>query len=265
MATLAKIGIHLDFDDNQAKTERIALGSACQLTNEFLDTKGIREGFNTEDFISRFPGMTYAHILDHVCKEHGLNISPEEKAALVRMEEDRAINALAEGLQACDGALQAITDIQSADLNAVVTIVSSSASRRLRACMLSTGHDKLIPEELVFSAKDSLPSPRSKPLPDIYLHALERTGTIAERSLAQEDSVSGVKSAVSAGITTIGYVGALPEDKRAERVQALFNAGARWVIDDHSVLPLIVSRFVAGSEEALDAVFGRALWGLSQR
>ena len=265
MATLEKIGIHLDFDDNQAKTERIALGSACQLTNEFLGSKGIREGFKAEDFISRFPGMTYAHILDHVCKQHGLSISPEEKEMLVRMEEDRAISALAEGLQACDGALQAIVDIQSSHCNAVVTIVSSSASRRLNACMLRTGHDKLIPEELVFSAKDSLPSPRSKPLPDIYLHALERTGTTADRSLAQEDSVSGVTAAVRAGITTVGYVGALPEEKRRERVEALFNAGARWVIDDHSVFPLIVSRFLAGSGEALDAVFGRALWGLPQR
>jgi HAD superfamily hydrolase (TIGR01509 family) len=45
--------------------------------------------------------------------------------------------------------------------------------------------------------------PRSKPHPDIYLHALSSMGVEAKNTLAIEDSVQGLKAAMAAGIKCV--------------------------------------------------------------
>ena len=66
---------------------------------------------------------------------------------------------------------------------------------------------------------------RGKPDPLPYLTGLERLGGDARRAIAFEDSLSGIRSASSAGIHTFGLRGALPDE-------ALREAGANGVIDD---------------------------------
>jgi len=66
---------------------------------------------------------------------------------------------------------------------------------------------------------------RGKPDPLPYLTGLERLNGDARRAIAFEDSLSGVRSASSAGIYTFGLHGALSDD-------ALRDAGAKDVIED---------------------------------
>ncbi|MEV8312077.1 hypothetical protein AB0P36_33420 [Streptomyces flavidovirens] len=47
--------------------------------------------------------------------------------------------------------------------------------------------------------------------------------------MALEDSVTGVASAVSAGITTAGMVQFVPPGEREDRTAQLRQAGAAWV------------------------------------
>ncbi len=53
---------------------------------------------------------------------------------------------------------------------------------------------------------------RGKPDPMPYQVAMRELGADAARSLAFEDSLSGVRAAVAAGVETIGLMTALPED-----------------------------------------------------
>jgi beta-phosphoglucomutase-like phosphatase (HAD superfamily) len=53
-----------------------------------------------------------------------------------------------------------------------------------------------------FRAGDELANRKPHPLP--YVEGLRAVGVVSERSLAFEDSRSGVESAVAAGITTTG-------------------------------------------------------------
>ncbi|AXE36396.1 HAD family hydrolase [Chromobacterium phragmitis] len=76
--------------------------------------------------------------------------------------------------------------------------------------------------------------PRGKPDPLPYLTGLQRLGGRAERALAFEDSLSGVRAASSAGIHTYGVGSALP-------AAALREAGADEVIADFTV-PALWSR-----------------------
>ncbi|RDV00749.1 HAD family hydrolase [Trinickia dinghuensis] len=73
--------------------------------------------------------------------------------------------------------------------------------------------------------------PRGKPDPLPYLTGLERLGASAERALAFEDSLSGIRAASAAGIYTFGMRTALP-------TQTLLDAGANDVIDDFTAASL---------------------------
>jgi len=92
---------------------------------------------------------------------------------------------------------------------------------------------------------------RGKPDPLPYLTGLERLGGDAARAIAFEDSLSGIRSASSAGIHTIGLRGALADE-------AMREAGADEVIDDFTspVLWRMLARVESGEalrQERFDA------------
>ena len=62
-------------------------------------------------------------------------------------------------------------------------------------------------EGRIFSAEDV---ERSKPYPDLFLHAAERMGARPERCVVIEDSVPGVRAAVAAGMSVFGYARVSP-------------------------------------------------------
>jgi HAD superfamily hydrolase (TIGR01509 family) len=64
-----------------------------------------------------------------------------------------------------------------------------------------------------------------KPDPAPYRAALERTGVLAERALAFEDSVSGIVSSVAAGIPTVGITS-------SQNPKRLIGAGAFTTAED---------------------------------
>ena len=80
--------------------------------------------------------------------------------------------------------------------------------------------------------------PRAKPDPLPYLTGLERTGAEAGRSVAFEDSLSGVRAAVAAGLAVVGIATTLSPD-------ALVGVGAAIAASDFTdsrIPPLIAAR-----------------------
>ncbi|GER48133.1 haloacid dehalogenase-like hydrolase superfamily protein [Striga asiatica] len=68
---------------------------------------------------------------------------------------------------------------------------------------------------------------RAKPFPDPYLEALKKLGASSKHAFVFEDSVSGIKAGVAAGMPVVGIATRNPE-------QALFDAGASLVIKDYN-------------------------------
>jgi HAD superfamily hydrolase (TIGR01509 family) len=66
-----------------------------------------------------------------------------------------------------------------------------------------------------------------KPAPEPYLLAVSRLGLMRDNCVAFEDSPSGVKSAVAAGLVVVGLLTGHSE-------QELRDAGARLIVDDFS-------------------------------
>jgi len=108
--------------------------------------------------------------------------------------------------------------------------VSSSATARLDACFRATGLAGLFPEDVRFSAEDSLAVPASKPDPAIYRLAGSALGIHGSRALAIEDAPAGVRSAVGAGFPVVGNLIFVPPGEREARAAELGEAGAGGVV-----------------------------------
>jgi HAD superfamily hydrolase (TIGR01509 family) len=71
-----------------------------------------------------------------------------------------------------------------------------------------------------------------KPDPTPYRYALEQLGLSAEQAIAFEDSPSGIRSAVGAGIYTVGIAS-------TQTPEVLYGAGARLVVPDFTASVLL--------------------------
>jgi HAD superfamily hydrolase (TIGR01509 family) len=82
-------------------------------------------------------------------------------------------------------------------------VASNTHLEKLRWCL---GHTGLLPllDPHVFSASQVS---RPKPAPDLFLHAARTMGVAPERCLVIEDSRTGVRAAVAAGMPVIGFLG----------------------------------------------------------
>ncbi len=72
---------------------------------------------------------------------------------------------------------------------------------------------------------------RGKPHPDPYLEALQRFGLSPQQAIAFEDSPTGLRAALAAGIATAGLATSLP-------VPALRALGARWAFPNYQGVSL---------------------------
>ena len=88
---------------------------------------------------------------------------------------------------------------------------------------------------------------RSKPDPLPYLTALERTGARAEKSVAFEDSLSGVRAAGAGGLAVVGLTTSL-DAARLIQVGALFAVAD---FTDARIAALIESRMAAREQPQL--------------
>lgn len=162
-------------------------------------------------------------------EKYNFKMSDEEFQKYVTMEEDRVIANLKEKLEPCKGVNDVLSKLHESQKYGL-SVVSSSALRRVKASIEKVGQDQFFPSDHIFSAASSLPKPTSKPDPAIYLWACKAMDRKPENCVAIEDSNSGVKSAHNAGIWVIGYVGPYVPEKQPEMEDVLTKGGANVIM-----------------------------------
>lgn len=221
-----------DHDGTVVDSETIALKSAWKLTNEVAREFPSDRHYDLEEFVKSFAGKPYREILTKIYAGSSTTLNEEDIDRLVAEEEKRAIERLSVEAKATVGTPQMLSYLRDSGIK--YALVSNSSLQRLNACLSAAALTEYFPNKLVFSANDSLPVRRPKPLPDIYLYAAKCLDADVADCVAVEDSVSGIKAAVAAEIgQIIGYVGGthISEDERNSRADALVSAGAGQVID----------------------------------
>lgn len=247
-----------DADDNLFGSERPAFDASTEVTNRFLARFGVTAPLSCEELRKRAVGKNFrttaldlavqcevplertlaqgrpaAVVASASDMESGNVLFADELEQWVRDERERVTAHLSVALKPDPHVLEPLRALAA---RFTLAAVSSSATKRLRACFAATGLDPLIPEAATFSAEDSLPVPTSKPDPAVYLHCGQVLGVPPEQGLAIEDSVAGVSSAVAAGYATVGNLMFVPPDERDCRHAELIEAGAVAITDSWRAL-----------------------------
>lgn len=130
-----------------------------------------------------------------------------------------------------------------AELKAVSDIETVLASIRMPYCVASSGtHEKM---QTTLGITGLLPQFRgkmysvtevaqSKPFPDVFLHAARQQGVVPADCAVIEDTPTGVRAGVAAGMTVFGYCALTPK-------QRLIEAGAHHTFERMRDLPGLIS------------------------
>lgn len=217
-----------DADGCLFPSEEPAFAASTEVTNLLLAELGIDRRFDPDELRRIAVGRNFRATAVGIAAEHGVAV--EEDEALERWvdRERRAVIAHLARVLVPDPAVS--EPLARLGERLILAVVSSSASARLDACFAATGLESLFPARLRFSAEDSLSVPTSKPDPAVYAFAGAQLGVAGAAGLAVEDSVTGARSALGAGFTTVGNVGFVPPDERAARVAELEAVGVHAVV-----------------------------------
>ncbi|MCW3040032.1 MAG: Haloacid dehalogenase domain protein hydrolase, partial [Solirubrobacterales bacterium] len=216
-----------DADGNLFPSEEPAFVASTVVVNRVMVELGSAVRHEPEALRLATTGRNFRTTIAELATQIGARPTGEQLEAWVAQEHEEVSAHLARTLRPDPEMLAVLTRLEE---RFGLAAVSSSALGRLDACFQATGLARLFPPELRFSAEDSLPQPRSKPDPAVYLLALERLGLAPGAAVAVEDSLPGVRAAVAAGIPTVGNVRFVPDVERPERVRELREAGAAAIV-----------------------------------
>jgi len=232
IVTMPKITTLLfDCDNTLVLSEELAFEACADLANEILEAKGLPERYTGPQLLGEFVGQNFRGMMVSLKAKYKYEMAPEELENYVSKEEDKVIAKLKAALRPCVNVEPELVKL-AASKKYLMSVVSSSALRRVKASIEKVGQDKFFDPNHVFSAATSLPTPTSKPDPAIYIHAMKVLGKTPEECVAVEDSKSGATAAFRAHIKTIGYTGSYPPEEEEKMRKVLQDAGCVVIMKD---------------------------------
>ncbi len=172
---------------------------------------------------ARFSGRSSTAPIEHIRLETGRDIALEFKPFFY----ERLFARYDVELRKTDAINTVLAALKKRKI--AFCISSSSSVQRLERTMKVTGLGHWFGTD-IYSADFVL---NGKPAPDLFLYAADKMGFRPDQAIVIEDSIAGVKAAVAAGMTCIGYVGGGHyAGQREDASTRLYEAGADIVFDD---------------------------------
>ena len=197
---------------------------ACRVDAQELNRVGFP--ITVEEVAERFCGVVAKEMYAILQEEHGRPLPDGFQDRVQRLiheafeTELKAIDGVHETLQRIDGP---------------ICVASSSGPEWLeRSLTITALRDRFMPH--IFSAHFV---ERGKPAPDIFLYAAAQMGGVDPADcVVIEDSISGVRAGVAAGMRVLGFTGGGHcASGHGDRLRA---EGAALVFDDMAALPEIL-------------------------
>ncbi|AIY42874.1 Hydrolase in polyol utilization gene cluster [Collimonas arenae] len=219
-----------DCDGVLLDSESIALTVLHRQLASYLPHSVVQGNGQTElalhSAISERLGMMTNQLLDEISAQFDLGLLAPDYS-LINMVVSRACS---EEVTAVPGVIEVLATIPLPK-----AVASNSSLQRIDAGLRRCGLLELF-EGHIHSGHD-MGTP--KPAPDVYLAAAAGFKAPPQQCIAIDDSVTGVRSAVAAGIRVFGFTGvAHDRDQATERLLA---AGAELVFHDMQQLPRLLA------------------------
>ncbi|WP_151720413.1 HAD family hydrolase [Gemmobacter serpentinus] len=147
------------------------------------------------DYVSRnFLGRSYPTVMQKIRNEFGLDLPP----AFEMHYRARLLAAFETDLKVMPGVRAALDGLALPRC-----VATSSSPGRAEASLRLTGLDDLIGPRLFTASM----VPNGKPAPDLFLHAAQVCGADPARCLVIEDSLTGIRAGLAAGMTVWRFTG----------------------------------------------------------
>jgi HAD superfamily hydrolase (TIGR01509 family) len=147
------------------------------------------------DHVARhFLGRSYPTVMAEIRKDFHLALPPEFEDRY----RERLLQAFTSDLKIMPGILETLDQ-----LAVPYCVATSSSPRRVEMSLRLTGLAARMGDR-VFTASQVA---RGKPAPDLFLFAAEKMGHAPSRTLVIEDSLTGVRAALAAGMMVWRFVG----------------------------------------------------------
>ena len=185
---------------------------------QMLNELGI--AISLEDIFERFVGRSMPQCLEILAKLLGRPV-PQH---FVEEYQTRSATAL-------KSELKAVPDIETvlAAMRVPYCVASSGSHEKMHTTLGITG---LLPQfrGKMYSVTEVA---QSKPFPDVFLHAARQQGVMPADCAVIEDTPTGVRAGVAAGMTVFGYCALTPK-------QRLIEAGAHHTFERMRDLPSLI-------------------------
>jgi HAD superfamily hydrolase (TIGR01509 family) len=141
-----------------------------------------------------FLGRSYPVVMETIRREFGLDLPPEFEA--------QYREALLHAFQTDLKIVPHVHDVLET-IGVPFCIATSSSPRRVEFSMDLVGLSHLVTGKVFTSTLVK----RGKPAPDLFLYAAEKMGARPDRTLVIEDSLTGIRAGLAAGMTVWRFVG----------------------------------------------------------
>jgi len=217
---------HILFDNDGTIVDSEIIAQRVML--EMLAEHGLQ--LSPQEYSHRFPGLLDRDILHILQRDHGFS-APD---GFTKRLHEAHIDDFNRSLRAIPGMTALFRRLKTPK-----SMVSNGSVRHVERCLrkvrlLSSVNGHIISAEHV---------EKPKPYPDIYLFALEKIGLKPHETVVVEDSPTGVAAAKSAGLQSIGFLGAAHIfDGHGQK---LLDAGADFIAADARALWAILEKLGA--------------------
>ena len=197
--------------------------TAATKMSEALNNLGV--DISVEYYLQNFSGTTFSSIVHHYFKN---SFSHAKVLEIINRVEDE----VAAEVKLIEGVNRLLSS-----LPAKKSVVSNSSVQTVEHALEATGikshfSTKIFSSELV---------KHPKPAPDIYQLAITTLGYNVEDIMVIEDSISGAKAAIAAGLSVIGFTGG--SHILAGHGQQLTDLGVSQIAESMEELGMILTPF----------------------
>lgn len=141
-----------------------------------------------------FLGRSYPVVMETIRREFGLDLPPDFEAQY----REALLAAFQQELKVVPHVHEVLSQI-----GVPFCVATSSSPRRVEMSLSLVGLAPLIGDKVFTSTLVA----RGKPAPDLFLHAAEKMGATPDRTLVIEDSLTGIRAGLAAGMTVWRFVG----------------------------------------------------------